>query len=307
MMRSFFIWTIVGASLSIAPLSAQAALVCSAEMEKLNYGEISVQDGLSLKTTGEAIVSCSGGNPHNTVHVELMIGSEGGRLGLDGSPRHMTDDRADQLLYTVTDINGGDIVGIEIQLDENGHVSTKIALEAEIISLGSEVIAGSYKSDDLVELKFCEVALTGKVECNGSTSPSRFTVEAIVATSCTVSVANMDFGNIDAAVVASVDQIATISLSCTNASNYTIGLNQGAYSMDTVPTGRRMNNGGHRLAYGLYLDSARSKNWGHDAGTVAVGVGSGGEQPHTVFGRIFSNQEAFTGTYSDTVVVIITY
>jgi spore coat protein U-like protein len=307
MMRSFFLLVNVVASLTMLPLSAHAALVCSAEMEALNFGEISVQDSLTLETSGETTVSCAGGCPHNMVQLELTIGSESGRLGLDGSPRYMTDDGAAQLLYTVTDINGGDSVGIEIQLDENGQATTKITLDAEIISPGSDVTAGSYNSDDLVELKFCEVELTGEAQCNSSPFSSIFTVEAIVTASCTFSVSNMDFGNIDSALVSSVDQIATISLSCTNATAYTIGLSQGVHFLDTGPTGRRMNNGGHLLAYGLYLDEARSESWGHDAGTVATGVGTGADQSRTVFGRITANQSAIAGTYTDTVVVIVTY
>lgn len=306
-MRRFFLQTAVSAILLIVPLYAHAALSCNLAMEKLNFSEISVSDGLSLKTSGEATVSCSGGIAHSIVQVDLTIGSKGGSYRLDATSRNMIGDGEAQLSYTVTGINDAEIIVFEVQLDENGHATIKTPLDAKITSPGSEMIAGHYRSDDLVALKFCQSTQLNETECNESTPTGIFTVEAIVTASCSVSVSNMDFGTITPKVFSTVDQTAIISLSCTNETDYTIGLNQGVYSMDTGPTGRRMNNGGHRLAYGLYLDSARSESWGHDAGTVAAGVGSGGEQSHTVFGRIFSNQEAFAGTYSDTVVVIVTY
>jgi len=307
MMRNFVLRAAIGASLAVVPLSAQAALVCSAEVEHLIFGEISVKGGSPQKTSGKVTVVCSGGIAHTMVQVELTIGSDNGRRRVDGTPRYMADDTTAQLAYAVTSESGGDIIERDFELDENGHATTQFTLDAEITSSGSEAIVGSYKSDDLVELTFCETGLTGEAECNESAPTTSFIVEASVTASCSLSVSDMDFGNIAPDVVAAVDQFATISLSCTNASAYTIGLSQGDHSVDAGPTGRRMKNGVNLLAYGLYLDEARSESWGHDAGSVAAGVGTGGGQSLSVFGRILSNQEAFAGTYSDTVVVIVAY
>jgi hypothetical protein len=41
MIRIFVLQAALGVSLAVVPLSAQAALVCSAEVEHLNFGEIS--------------------------------------------------------------------------------------------------------------------------------------------------------------------------------------------------------------------------------------------------------------------------
>lgn len=307
MMRNFILRAVIGASLAVVPLSAQAALVCSADVEHLNFGEVSVKDGSPQKTSGKVTVVCSGGIASTMVQVELTIGSDDGRRRVDGTPRYMADYTTAQLEYTITSESGGDILERDFELDENGHATTQFTLDTEITSSGSEAIVGSYKSDELVELTFCETGLTDEAECNESAPTSSFIVKASVTASCSLSVSDMNFGNIAADVVAAVDQIATISLSCTNASAYTIGLSQGAHFVDSGPLGRRMKNGDNLLAYGLYLDDARSESWGHDAGSIASGVGTGGGQSISVFGRILSNQEAFTGTYSDTVVVIVTY
>jgi spore coat protein U-like protein len=61
------------------------------------------------------------------------------------------------------------------------------------------------------------------------------------------------------------------------------------------------------LAYGLYQDAAATAAWGLEAANVAAGIGTGGDQTLTVFGRIFSDQMAVVGRYSDTVVVVVTY
>jgi len=134
-----------------------------------------------------------------------------------------------------------------------------------------------------------------------------FTVDAEVTPSCTVSVSNMDFGVIDAVVVDPVLQIATIAVSCTNASAFTVGLDHGTNAVDSGATGRRMANGGDLLAYGLYHDEARTADWGLVAGTVAEGTGTGGSQALTVYGKILSNQQASVGTYFDSVVVVVSY
>jgi len=77
--------------------------------------------------------------------------------------------------------------------------------------------------------------------------------------------------------------------------------------VDFGPTGRRMANGGATLAYGLFHDPSRTSGWGLDPGTVATGTGTGANQSLTVFGRVFPNQRASVGFYSDAVVVIVTY
>ncbi|MBR2656087.1 MAG: spore coat protein U domain-containing protein [Loktanella sp.] len=60
-----------------------------------------------------------------------------------------------------------------------------------------------------------------------------FTVDAVVTPSCMVNVTSIDFGVIDAIDTASVDQIASITVSCTRASTYTVGLDHGTNTMES--------------------------------------------------------------------------
>jgi spore coat protein U-like protein len=74
-----------------------------------------------------------------------------------------------------------------------------------------------------------------------------------------------------------------------------------------------------RLGYNVFSDAARSQVWGSGTGgtviasgamTVGPGVGNGGGSlsvTHTIYGRIPQLQDAAPGTYSDTLLVTLTF
>jgi spore coat protein U-like protein len=299
-------------ALICAPWPARAALVCEADLVALDFGQISVRDGMPEQTSGPVTITCSGGTPDTTATACVMIGAGSGGSGPSLSPRYMTGVGAAVLDYQLTAQNtlsgGGSLwetVGFTLPLDVTGSATIAPMLYAEVTSIGAQATVGSYASDFAsggdVQLAY------GASDCSQFGTPSSFSVRANVAASCTVSVSNMDFGVIEAAVVAPVDQTATISVSCTNASAYSVGLDMGRQPEGAGPSGRRMVNGVNTLAYGLYRDAAATAAWGLDAETVAAGIGTGGGQTLTVFGRIFPDQVAVVGRYSDSVVVIVNY
>ena len=55
------------AALACASLPASAALFCDADLVSLDFGLISVRDGLSQQTSGPVTISCSGGTPGASV------------------------------------------------------------------------------------------------------------------------------------------------------------------------------------------------------------------------------------------------
>jgi spore coat protein U-like protein len=294
------------------PSPVRAALVCDVGIASLDFGMISVRDGLSQQTSGPVTIACSGGTPGTTAKACVTIGSGSGGSGPGQSPREMIGDGTAPLYYQLTAQNsfsgGGSIwqtVGYDIPLDATGSATFAPTLYAEVTSIGSQVTTGSYSSrfdaGTAVSLAY------GETDCNESGAASAFTVSATVTASCTVTVSNMNFGFIDTSIVAPVDQTATIDVSCTNGSGYTVGIGSGLQPVDAGPTGRRMANGANLLAYGLYRDPSRMSDWGVTPATVATGTGTGGNQSLTVFGRIFGSQSTSIGNYSDSVVVIVTY
>jgi spore coat protein U-like protein len=311
MMRMIFITAALPALLCL-PSETRAALVCEADLVSLDFGQISVRDGLPEQTSGPITISCSGGVPDSSAVACVQIGAGSGGSGPGQTPRYMTGTSAAALEYQLTagnTLSGGgrtwETVGFNLQLDATGSVTIAPTLYAEITSIGAQAVVGSYTSDFA---SGGDVQLTyGETECTQYGTANAFTVRATVAASCTVSVSNMDFGIIDATVVAPVDQTAIISVTCTNASSYTVGLDMGGHPQNDGPSGRQMTNGVNMLAYGLYHDPAATTGWGLEAGTTATGVGTGGHQTLTVFGQIFSDQVAFAGRYSDSVMVVVNY
>lgn len=305
--------TAVLLGLASLPIAAHAALVCEADIASLNFGLISLGDGTTSQTNSPVTISCFGGTPGAIVHACLTIGSGSGGSGAGLTPRYMTGGAGAPLAYQLTSQNtlsaGGttwDEVALGLPLDATtGSSSIEMTLYAEVISTDTQVTVGTYTS------RFesgADVTLSyGENACDTSGAATTFTVDAQITPSCTISVSNMDFGVIDAAVVTPVKQTATLAVSCTNASAYTVGLDHGRNAVDTGPTGRRMANGGDLLAYGLYHDDAHTSDWGLAAGTVATGTGTGGTQSLTVYGKILSNQQASVGLYFDSVVVVVSY
>ena len=66
--------------------------------------------------------------------------------------------------------------------------------------------------------------------------------------------------------------------------------------------------GSGRHHYSLYQDSARTQNWGSSIGVDTVaGTGTGLTQSVSVYGRVAAQTTPAAGTYTDTIVVTVTY
>lgn len=142
-----------------------------------------------------------------------------------------------------------------------------------------------------------------------ATDTDTLSVTAEVQETCTItSVDALSFGTIGT-LTANVDATGTINVKCTNLTTYDIGLGSGSATGATVST-RKMTGATHNaeLSYSLFTDSSRSSNWGETIGTdTASGTGDGTTKAHTVFGRIPIQNAVRADSYSDTVVVTVTY
>ena len=140
------------------------------------------------------------------------------------------------------------------------------------------------------------------------TTTGGLSVTAAIAATCVINAASMAFGAYNPTANSTLDAIGSISVSCTNGTAYSIGLDKGAGTGASIAT-RVMMNGASTLQYQIFRDSGRSQNWGNTVGTDTVsGTGTGFAQTLTAYGRITSGQpSARPGSYSDTVTVTITY
>jgi spore coat protein U-like protein len=136
------------------------------------------------------------------------------------------------------------------------------------------------------------------------TTNTSFTVSVAVPATCVISATALSFlaytGVVDVAT-------SSISMICSNTTNYNVGLNAGLASGATVST-RRMSSGANRLSYSLYSDASRTLNWGQTVGTDTVtGTGNGTAQVLTVYGRVPAGQFVSPGNYNDIVIATVIY
>jgi spore coat protein U-like protein len=160
------------------------------------------------------------------------------------------------------------------------------------------------------------VSLTAASWAQAGTATSNLSVQIVIQASCTINAATLDFGASvpgTTLVSSNVDAATTVSVTCTNGSPYSIGMDNGA---NVSGSQRRMKSGTNFLNYNLYTDSGRSNAWttatdnSHcaAANSCFLGTGSGSAQSVNIYGRVPAVGSAPpTGTYTDTVTMTITY
>ena len=146
-----------------------------------------------------------------------------------------------------------------------------------------------------------------------SANTNSVNVSVTVTPNCTISAGPLAFGTYDPTVVnasTALNGTATMSVACTTAAPATILLGQGANattsSTDSSPL-RRLNNGSNFLSYNVYQDSSRSTTWGNTSGTGLTYTGTGSSTSLTAYAAVAGGQNVPTGSYSDTVVVTVTF
>lgn len=123
------------------------------------------------------------------------------------------------------------------------------------------------------------------------------------AATCTVSAGGLDFGSYDPFINQALDSAANVSIACDASTAYSIALSPGAGPYEA----RAMTNGAHQLLYNLYTDATLATVWGDATGDTAIVGGTATTAHHTVYGRIPARQNAYVGTYGDTIVVTLTF
>ncbi len=129
---------------------------------------------------------------------------------------------------------------------------------------------------------------------------------------CTVTAAAVPFGVYDTTNQAPDDGAGSISVSChPSEKGPTIALSAG--SSGTFSS-RRMTAGPGNLNYNLYTSASRTIVWGNGSGgsaTVTLSTSSvgGGQRVFSgaIYGRIPARQNVPSGTYSDLIMVTVTF
>lgn len=135
-------------------------------------------------------------------------------------------------------------------------------------------------------------------------------VSASVPKTCLIiSASNLDFGLLTS-LDSPHDSTSSIQLQCPMYTSFQVSLSNGQHALGSQ---RRMSNGGgHHVLYDLYKDSARTRRWGQTLNNDTYIASyqetlTGSVTTLTVYGRIPIQSPAWVGTYSDTVLITLTY
>lgn len=287
-------------SLILAPClnhAARAQVVggsCSASMSNVVFGSIDVLPGSSIQTNGTLSVTCTGlAVLGGTILVcvnfpprSMVSGTTPLAYDLYGPPPATTS------WSNTTPIS---VTFGALQTTVTVHVN----VPAAVLASQQMVPPGAYNQT------LASKTFYGTANCmsGGSTSFS-FQATATVVKSCNVSASNLDFGAVgDLNTI--VDGQSSLTLQCTKGTGYSVSLN-GGLSGATDPAARKMTSGAEAISYGLFQNGARSTPWGVSTNALG-GTGSASVQTIPVYGRVPVQPTPSVGTYSDTIVVSVTY
>jgi len=132
-----------------------------------------------------------------------------------------------------------------------------------------------------------------------------FALTAQQGHACALNVTGVNFGSYDVFSNSALDTTGNIDVNCPSGVGYSIELSEGG----GTHTQRVMGSGAHRLNYNLYTAANRAVVWGDaTSGTVTVnGTGIGVNVNHGVYGRIPARQNVRAGSYSDIIIVELTF
>jgi spore coat protein U-like protein len=139
------------------------------------------------------------------------------------------------------------------------------------------------------------------------------------ALDCTVSTTGVAFGVYDPVATAATTAAGNLTVRCTytgggaSRANYTAALSTGG---SATYAQRQMRAGGAILNYNLFDGASYTRIWGNGtagtgviAGSLLVNPGSNrvAEAFHPIYGNIPAQQSAAIGSYTDTILVTLTF
>ncbi len=326
--KTIRLMTLAGLAAVAFPLSAAGQLTpaCSATITSpIVFSGFDVLSGSAVDTTATLNISCSG--VLSTVTVSVCPSIEAGSGGQTGGVRQMQRIGGSEKLSfglfrdaartipwgSINDPSLGEppLITLSVPLLGTGNASRTIY--ARLFGGQSGIAAGTYQSDfsgaqtDVsygvtTSLTGCTGGLLGLLT-ESTTAP--FAVETSVEENCLLDVTqNVDFG-IAGVLSGNVDAAGQLQVTCTSGTDYAVSLERQA---GPQPLGAwEMTNGAETITYGLYADIARTDLWGGPPADDVSLTGTGAAQLLGVYGRVPPQTTPPAGTYTDTVIVTVTY
>ncbi|MDH3605159.1 MAG: spore coat U domain-containing protein [Candidatus Tectomicrobia bacterium] len=149
-------------------------------------------------------------------------------------------------------------------------------------------------------------------QATATDTTSNLAVSSQVQSGCTVTATGLSFSVYDPLSVIPLNATATVVVSCTQGTGFTVALDKGT-SPEASVDAREMTGGtsGDVMSYDIFRDAARTEPWGDGtAGTFTVagtGAGLGTGINLIAYGDVPALQNISADTYTDTVLVTVTF
>lgn len=304
---------------------AEAAPSCNVTPTNLVFGDVTsaVLAGSTSDITATISYNCTGATNNSMIRVciELDYFNASNTRSMASGPAILNyqiykDAAFSQVWGNSSD---GNVLQIDLQTDGSGNVSSSSTMYGRVLAGQTTAQVKNYthnlngSSDNRLTVA---QSLANPCTAIGSGSKNiSLTATATVSALCNISAATLDFGSTPSAIASNIDSTATITALCTNPTPYTVGLDNGANANGSQ---RRMRLGAtsYYVSYNLYTNAARTTSWlattsattcTSGTSTCGVGTGSGTNQNFTVYGRVPPQTALAAGTFSDTILVTVTY
>lgn len=306
-----------------APGAAQAQS-CNFNISNVNFGTFSAATGAAVDTTATLTATCSG-TSGRVVRVCPNLGSGTGGNNSTASVRYALNG-TNTLGYNLYQDSARSVVWgsvvwpwpptppvIDITLS-GGSGSASATIYGRVLANQSSLPPGNYNSafSGGHTLLAYQYQNTTPQSCSsiGSANGKQvsFNVSATLSAGCTVQATALDFGTASN-ITSNVDASNTVSVTCSSGTPYTIALD-GGLSGANNPAQRKMTNPGtaDTIIYGIYRDANRAQVWGSSGGVNTIAsTGTGATQTFVGYGRVPPQGPVTPLSYSDTVVVTVSY
>ncbi len=307
-------------ALLIAVLMAPAARAQSCTRSgqpTLSFGSIAVNPTGQVDGTTNLSLSCSG-TPSTTfkVCVGLTNGQDNAlsprKLSNGGSARIdyqvYRDAARSQVWGSRAGTGGAQALEFTATFPSSGFLNLSVPFYGRIFSGQNGLPSGTYSSrmsGSEVTTSYATTLPCSSISGNRRTF--RLTANASVAGACSVATTDMAFPT-RTALTSQVDATATLSVTCTLNTPYTLMLDGGDIAGNV--NNRRMGLDGMPpgvIQYQLYSNSGRSNVWGNTTANDVAGTGAGTAQVYTVYGRVPVQTTPLAGDYEDTVTATVQY
>lgn len=296
-----------------SPANAQT---CSFSATNLAFGSVQASNGQAVDAVATLTATCRrSGGQSSTVYICPNFGDGSG--GSSGSDRttvrtgggtlkyQLYSNAARTVVWGSPGWQGNPPVFSYALPQANTNYGQNFTIYGRVMPSQQGAIAGSYSSSMSLTHVYMEIGQTPSV-CDGNqgtvlSSPS-FTISATVLAGCTVSITDVDFGS-KGDLTAVTDAEGAVRVVCSSGTAWSAAL---ALGTGETATARTMSNGATNITYGLYKDIARTQPW--STGTQSIGgTGNGLQQSITAYGRVPIQSTPVANTYTDTVIVNLTY